>query len=643
MAAIHAVILIVSCFVVYSNNYDHDFHLDSGHVLLENPKVRSLRHIPAYFVDPGTFTALRANADYRPVLQVSYALNYWLGAYDMWWWHFTQIGLHALCVIGLYFFCLRVTRMAGYDHLEAPALWTAFFASAVFALHPTASGVVNYLSARSSLLTAVFLIGAILAYTRVRSEAREAKTMWLTAFLFALAVFSKVEAIGCVGVFLLYDVWQTAVRREHASGFVSDVLATINLRTLRRLWPVLVVAGAYMVVRSVVMADFNLGEASRRSDVSSLEYLQTQVVAWGYYLRHWFVPLGLVADQGNYHVYRSLLEGTLLLAIGLWCVAGAFLVSQWKTRPYLLFLTLSALALISPTSSIVPLAEMVNEHRPYLPLAILSLAWMVPLGQFLWTHLSRTWLVRSAAVAGAVAILGGLGALTFERNIVYATVESYWADVVAKAPSARAYMNYGLVFMARGDYETAQEYYEKSLAYAPYWYSNHINLGIVNRELGNQEAANRHFNLAVEYDQFAGTALMWRARHHLESKDYAAALADFEKNLGQSLRHYENYKGMATSCAGLGDARRCHAHTIECLKIDPAQTSVDIVEIAGPYFLDPARYQAGIDFFQLLEADLPDTWWVYANMGNLAARLGQEELADSCAAKVEALRASDPG
>jgi len=76
---LYAVLITLACFTVYSNGYDQAFKLDSGHVIVKNPYVRSLSHIPEYFTNPGTFTMLRSNVDYRPVLQISYAVDYWMG------------------------------------------------------------------------------------------------------------------------------------------------------------------------------------------------------------------------------------------------------------------------------------------------------------------------------------------------------------------------------------------------------------------------------------------------------------------------------------------------------------------------------------------------------------------------------------
>jgi hypothetical protein len=148
-------VFIIAAFAVFSNNYKHDYPLDCGHLLLENPSVRSLKFIPQYFLDGRTLSILPANVDYRPVLQITYALNYAISKYDTWSWHLVQILLHIVCIIGLYFLSKRIMREYYPDAREMEAALIPFAISLLFVVHPTTSGVINYLSARSSLLVAV--------------------------------------------------------------------------------------------------------------------------------------------------------------------------------------------------------------------------------------------------------------------------------------------------------------------------------------------------------------------------------------------------------------------------------------------------------------------------------------------------------
>ena len=147
---------------------------------------------------------MREQVDYRPLLQVTYALNYAMGGYDTWWWHFTQILLHVLVGLGIYALCRRIITLSG----ETAPDWIPLLAAVVFAIHPGASGVVNYLNARSTLLTDVFLLPALIAYMKPIEEDGYARPAWTTAAFFTLALFTKVEAVGALGAFLAYELWQ---------------------------------------------------------------------------------------------------------------------------------------------------------------------------------------------------------------------------------------------------------------------------------------------------------------------------------------------------------------------------------------------------------------------------------------------------
>ena len=637
--AVHAALLAILCVGIYSNNFQHDFQLDDSHVLLTNPAVRSLANIPKYFVDPSTFTSLRANVDYRPVLQATYALDYRMGGYRTWWWHLTQILLHLVCAVGLYFLCRRILwrSLSGPEDRPAVAI-VPLLAAVIFAVHPTASGVVNYLSARSSLLTAAFLLPSMLLYMAPQREDRPARTPWLAALLYTLALFSKVEAVGCLAVYFLFEVWETANARGHVGHFFSDAWRALNRQTVRRLWPFLAVTVGYILIRRAVMAPFDLGAASRPFGITAWQYFLTQTVVWWEYVLKWFAPVRLVADQGNYPVYRSLLDGPVPLALGAWLAIGAALVAAWKDRPWPAFLAISAVALLSPTSSIVPLSEMLNEHRPYLPLAVLSLCWMIPLGTLAARAAPRHPLGAGLSALGFAMVLVGLGSLTWQRNRVFATERSYLEDVVAKAPSGRALNNYGLIFMREGNYDRARELFESALGYTPYWYTVHINLAIVYKHQGDSVRAERHYDLAVQYDLYSGTALSWRGENYLEQKRYGDAAADFEAAGPRSNERYRICKGLATAFAGLGDVDKSFEQTRRCLDLDPGQLAVDIVAIAKPYFDSVTLAPAGLKFFEKLDAHLPNTWWVHYNIGTLARHLGDTARGDAEYARAEALK-----
>lgn len=628
----HVLILIALPFAVYANGYHHAYHLDDAYTIVANPSVRALRALPGYFVDPGTFTTLREQADYRPVLQATYALNYRMGAYDIWWWHFTQILLHVLVTLGIYELCRRVLVLmnpsasrsdvppstslpsSGAASFVSSAITIPLIAAAIFAVHPAASGVVNYLNARSSLLTAAFVLAALIAYMRLADTDRYSRPQWTVALLYTLALFTKVEAVGALGAFWAFEFWQRA-REAPGIGVLRALRASFDRRTLTRLAPALAITAIYFVVRWRVMAPFPFDETRHAPDVGASVYLATQLTAWWYYVARWVAPVRLIADYLAYPIFRSWLEPVVLLAAGAWLAVGALLVGAWKRAPYLLFLVIASLALISPTSSIAPLAEMVNEHRPYLPIGVLSLALVIPAGVLL-----RAWprkrLRLALAVAGTLMFVS-LSVLTLRRNEVFATSRTFWADVLAKAPSSRAHLNYGIALMKDNEMSPALQEFHSALALAPSWYYTHINLGVAHQHLRQPDSARMYFDRAVQYDQHSGLALTWRGEFRLAQRDYAGARDDFTASLPVGLQRYRNVKGLASAFAGLGDDGRALEETVRLLSIDRTSGLADIPPISVPFFEDARLHAAGKRYYAALQTRLPGESWLAENIRRL--------------------------
>ena len=615
-----SLVLTLLVFGVYANGYRHAYHLDDAYTLVNNPSIRSLDAIPRYFVDPATYTSLREQADYRPILQVTYALNYRMGGYDTWWWHFTQVLLHAFVAIGVFAFARRVLTLLNEPEPTMPA----FLAASLFAIHPVASGVVNYFNARSSLLTAAFLLATLLAYTAERDRGDDDKPRWLAAVWLGLALFTKVEAVGALGALWALELWQHA-REQSGIGIIAATRASFDRRTLRRMAPALSVVALYFAIRWRVMAPFPFDETRHAADVGAYQYFLTQLTAWWHYVARWIAPVRLVADDLAYPVYRSLLQPVVLLAVGAWALIAAVLVYAWKRAPHYLCLAVAALALLSPTSSIAPLAEMVNEHRPYLPVGLL-LSTMIAIAV---AHLRATVPVRPRrAMTASLGVVGvAFGLLTLQRNEAFATSTSYWRDVLDKAPSARAHLNYGLALANTGNLAGALAHYRESERLAPNWYYTHINLGVAHARLGQPDSARAAYDRAVANDRYSGHALTWRAEFRLTQRDFAGARDDFVASNAVSLDRYRNTRGLATAYAGLGDVQRSLDATRQLIVLDSATAVTHVAGIATPYFEDPRLRSAGVQFYRGLEQRLPGTWWIPENIARLERLLAPPAMA----------------
>jgi len=186
-------------------------------------------------------------------------------------------------------------------------------------------------------------------------------------------------------------------------------------------------------------------------------------------------------------------------------LAAVFYTSRRReTRPVAFGLIWFFLALL-PTS-LMPLAEVTNDHRMFFPFVGLALA---VAQAFLPVFL----LVKNLPLKTAliVVVLAAEAVGTHARNQVWRTEESLWQDVAAKSPrNARGLMNYGITFMPR-DYASALIYLVRAEALNPGYHAIQFNLGRAYAGLGRDEDAGKHFQRALELAPQSAEAYVYYA------------------------------------------------------------------------------------------------------------------------------------
>lgn len=424
-----ALLLAIAVAAAYANSWSGGFHFDDWHTVEQNPFIRDLRNAPRFFVDPSTTSILAENRDLRPLLLVTFAVNYAVSGNATWSYHAVNLALHLLASLLVF----RIVR----DHLwlgEA-AVPVALGAALIAALHPLDTEPVNYISARSALLTTVFYLAAFDAAARRRIVP---SALWL-----ALGVLTKLTAVTLPLVVVAH--WWLGRDRERAAGraarFPAPLLATLTA-----------VAAAGVVYRLCLLPAHVL-QSLHQPGVTPWTYFVTEWSAYLYYLRLFLWPDMLVVDRVDYPYARSLLE---LQAWGSAAVLVSIAALAWRARrrqPALTFAALWYFVTLAVESTFLPLAEPVNEHRPYL--AMLGLAAGAALG--LWSlsrWLARRWMapplwLYSSLVTGVCV---ALAAATFGRNATWKDDDALWRDATEKAPrNARAWLNAGHAAMVRGN------------------------------------------------------------------------------------------------------------------------------------------------------------------------------------------------
>ena len=290
---------------------------------------------------------------------------------------------------------------------------------------------------------------------------------------------------------------------------------------LRLVLPAFVAAGAFYILQARLGGPHLVYGATRPRI-----YLQTQVFAWLHYFRLFLLPLGLSADADWSPIplwYDTRVLAGAAFAIVFLAAAAAYARRHQAGRAAL-FGAIWYFAALAPTSSLFPLSEMVNEHRPYLPYVGLILC-LTAMAADACAALHSPRSVRSLATAATLLLIAH-GLSTFQRNKAWRDEESLWKSVTEASPSnGRAWMNYGLIFLARADYPNARACFEKAAALVPNYDILEINQGILDGATGNPAEAERHFRRALALNSSIATAHFYFGRWLRENgRDAEAAV-----------------------------------------------------------------------------------------------------------------------
>lgn len=490
----------------YANSLQNAFHFDDLHVVEQNHYIRSLEHVPRYFTDAHTFSSLPQNATYRPLVTLSLALDYARGEkLDPRPFHVTQIALMlatgALLVV---FF----TPIAG--------KWPALFAAALFCIHTANTETMNLISARSELLSTIGLLGSFVLYQR---SAFARRTL---LYLVPLAIGALAKAPLVVFAPLLFF---------YAMLFEGQP----PRRAARTALPALILGITLLVFLNRMNApEWQSGGGSW------WHYAITQPFVWLHYFRLFFLPIGLTADTdwtpfAHWYDTRAIAGFAFVILLAWW--------ARRASAPVAFGIAWFAIALL-PTS-LFPLAEVANEHRIFFAFIGLVLA---------FASLVPARLLEGVAVV--VLLAHAIG--THARNEVWKSDETLWADVVAKSPAnGRAWMNYGLTKMAKGDYTGAKHDFERAATLTPNYSLLAINLGIVEGQLGNTAAAERHFRRALALNP-ESRAHYFFARWLVRAGRGPEGLAHVREALRQSAAYVEARELSARLDVALGVQRGRH-------------------------------------------------------------------------------------
>jgi tetratricopeptide (TPR) repeat protein len=265
----------------------------------------------------------------------------------------------------------------------------------------------------------------------------------------------------------------------------------------RRAWLYAGLAATWLLLPSLLAnapSEWKWSAGFEYKDILPFQYARMQSVAVLHYLRLAFWPRPLCLDYGwQYDGPEVRRAGDALPEL---IAVGALLVGTvwaWRRKPALGFLGAWFFIILAPTSSFIPIADPIVEHRMYLPLA--GVVTMVVVGPFV---LGKRLLSQSQdrvlgwVAGGSVVVL--LANLTIQRNRDYLSQITIWQDTVVKCPqNSRAHSNLAKALLDAGRLPEAIGHLEQAVRIKPDYAEAQYNLGLALSQVGKVQDATGHY------------------------------------------------------------------------------------------------------------------------------------------------------
>lgn len=432
-------VLLLVVVVAYGHTLDVPFYLDDHSSIRENSAVQG-------GVDPARIWAFSPP---RFVSYLSFAINYSLHGDWLAGFHLVNISLHLAAGLALWSFARLLLRTPGLRE-RVPgevAAWIPLLAALLYLLHPLQTQAVTYTVQRSAVLAAFFYLATMVFFLLARSSNGARRWGWFlcVALSALLAMLSKQNAATLPAALLLVE-W-LAFQSSRRAKLLQVLILAVGTGGLLS-------AYARLVTQAPLSVEL-LGSLLRETgDIGRIDYLMTQATVLWLYLGRLVWPAALHIDY-QYSVWGGELVGYgALLGHLLVLVVGGYL---WRRHPLAAFAILFYYLAHAVESSLLPIRDLVFEHRTYLPNAgpALLVGWVLSVGMARFR--GGGWLLPLGVVLA-------LGIGTWQRNQQWREPVELWRGNAELAPDkVRPWSILAKHLLVRGREEEASQAFERAL------------------------------------------------------------------------------------------------------------------------------------------------------------------------------------
>ncbi|MBN3038159.1 MAG: tetratricopeptide repeat protein [Candidatus Omnitrophica bacterium] len=490
------VLISISGVILYSNALKGEFIWDDRNLIRDNFYIRDLSGFFRFLTGGISSGAGSESSFYRPVQMLSYFLGHCLWGLDVRGYHLTNIMLHILVALALFWFLALL-----FDD------WLlSFLAGVLFIAHPIHTEAVAYISGRADPLAALFILLCFIFYIRYeRNQNKLSYALILVSYIMAL--LSRENALILPLLLIIYHI-----------SFQKKIKRITFL-------PISGVAFAYILFRFTALR-FMLSHLSYKT--TFVQRIPGVFIAISTYIKLLILPfdLHMIYGKGPFSI-------TDPRAIGGIFIVFLLLYLAWRKRKEdrIVFFSICwfFIALI-PVSNLYPINAYMAEHWLYLP----SMGFFLSLAYIL-SSLYRLRKLKIVAIFLSLFLFCFYSFLTIRQNTYWREPIPFYERTLRFSPECtNLYVDLGLEYNAAGKTDRAIVILEKAIEIDPKYTEAYNSLGSVYDAAGRTKDAERMFKKAIEINPNYARAYNNLAIFYFYNRKYGLAIkyADQAQALG---------------------------------------------------------------------------------------------------------------
>ena len=545
-------IIILIAFLSYFNTFSNAFHFDDYSYILHNVEFKIYDDIIKDIIRTCTnneefekilypcFSIGHTLENFlnRSIVLATLHLNHSLDGFNVFGFHVFNLLVHLLTSFLIFLFVketLFINKHFKIMNKYNLKLNIPLIAALLFAVHPINTQAVTYITGRTTALAVCFYMASFLFFIKgIRQNLPYKILFFIFSMVFLIAGFgSKMIVLTAPVMFVIYFLFFVPLRATFLTRFFKSRFARITIQTIvvlspfglifiskfldfepeyfvyisEKLHAILGTPIYFSATKPLIDKLFFLS-AMKKDAISSSIYLLTEFkIIVFFYIKMIFFPFNQNIDP-DFPIAHGMTDPGVVLSLCaiLLCLFAS--IYYFKKNRLISFGIFWFFVTLSLTSSVLPLTDLVVEHRLYL--SSVGIVTIIPVFLNSLISSNNTNLLKQLTYFVLLVFLPiiVLSSLTVKRNFVWKNEKSLWSDAAEKSPRlsrplnnlAEAYDKEGLAYGDKKNYARAIEALNKAIAISPTGYKSFNNLGKIYGLLGKHESAIKNLKLALKYN-----------------------------------------------------------------------------------------------------------------------------------------------